>query len=207
MWISGSTNRRTPMNAWMTNSTVAAVALIVAGTAHAQPAKETAPVTVGRVIIVGNKITRDDVIRKAVALFPGQQLRLPELEKSERKLARLGIFEVDPKKGTRPTVTAVDTDDPTIKDVLVQVQETHTGTCTFAAGCSIDGRLRISCVLDERNLDPARVPTGPKDWIDGRAFRGAGQKFHFEVFNIGVAPGRPLELTLLNRKFGLRPTE
>jgi RNA polymerase sigma-70 factor (ECF subfamily) len=79
---------------------------------------------VGQVIIVGNQKTSDAVIRKAVALFPGQLLSFPDLRAAERNLARLGIFVVDEKKGVRPKVTVIDADPAAqVKDILITVEE------------------------------------------------------------------------------------
>src|SRR5262245_28246866 len=85
---------------------------------------------VGEVIIVGNTITQDRVIREQVDLYPGQVLRYPELRLAERNLARLGIFKIDPGKGIRPTVQVLDTPGD-FKDILVKVEETVTGEVKF----------------------------------------------------------------------------
>ena len=63
---------------------------------------------VGEVIIVGNTVTQDRVIRRMLGLYPGQMLRYPELRIAERNLARLNIFEMNPELGIRPTVQVID---------------------------------------------------------------------------------------------------
>jgi outer membrane protein assembly complex protein YaeT len=143
--------------------------------------EEKAPLTVGRIIIVGNKVTRDEVIRRALGIYSGQVLRLPELRIAEQKLARLGIFEMDPEKGARPSVQAIETDDPTVKDILVTVQETHTGTFQIGAGFNTDNGLVGTAVLNERNFDITRIPTSWEDFLEGKAFRGANQEFRVEA--------------------------
>jgi outer membrane protein assembly complex protein YaeT len=142
---------------------------------------ERPPLTVGRVIIIGNKVTRDEVIRRAIGIYPGQVLRLPELRLAERNLARLGIFEMDPEKGARPSVVPIDTDDPTVKDILVTVQETHTGTFQIGAGFNTDNGLVGTAVLNERNFDITRIPTSWEDFLEGKAFRGANQELRLEA--------------------------
>jgi general secretion pathway protein D len=102
---------------------------------------ERPPLIVGRVIIIGNKATRDEVILRAIDIYPGQVLRLPELRLAERNLARLGIFEMDPEKGSKPSVVPIDTDDPTVKDILVTVQEAHIGRFQIGAGFNTDNGL------------------------------------------------------------------
>ncbi len=143
--------------------------------------EERPPVTVGRVIIVGNTVTRDEVIRRALGIYSGQVLRFPELKLDEKALARLGIFEMDPEKGLRPTIVAIPTDDPNVQDILVTVKETHTGSFQIGAGFNTDNGLVGSVVLNERNFDITRFPTSWEDFVEGRAFRGAGQEFRIEA--------------------------
>lgn len=146
--------------------------------------EEKPPVRVGRVIIVGNTVTRDDVVRRALGLYSGQVLRFPELRLAEQNLTRLGIFEADPEKGTRPTVTAIPTDDPEYQDILVRVKETHTGTFQIGAGFNTDNGLVGTISLNERNFALDRWPTSWEDVLEGRAFRGGGQEL-----NIQAVPG------------------
>src|SRR5262249_26433861 len=101
---------------------------------------------------------------------------------AERNLARRNIFEVNPEQGVRPTVTVIDNDnDSTIKDILVQVKETHTGSLMFGIGVNSDAGLVGSVVLNERNFDLFRPPTSLADILEGRAFRGGGQEFRLEA--------------------------
>ncbi len=150
--------------------------------------EERPPLTVGRVIIVGNTVTKDEVIRRALGIYPGQVLRLPELRLAEKNLTRLGIFETSAETGARPTVSMIDTDDPNVKDVLVQVKETHTGSFQIGAGFNTDNGLVGSIVLNERNFDITRIPTSWNDVWEGKAFRGANQEFRVEA-----VPGTQLQ--------------
>ncbi len=143
--------------------------------------EEKPPVTVGRIIIVGNTVTQDDVIRRALGLYPGQVLRFPELRIAEANLTRLGIFEADPQKGSRPTVTAIPTEDPNVQDILVQVKETLTGTFTIGVGYNTRGRIKLFLRIEERNFDPWRLPTCFEDFDEGRAFRGAGRRLRVNL--------------------------
>ncbi len=140
---------------------------------------------VGQVIIVGNTVTQDRVIRRMLQeLQPGQLLRYPELGFAERNLARLSIFEMNPELGVRPTVQALDTPGP-FKDILVKVQETRTGSLMLGAGLNSDSGIVGSIVLNERNFDIFRFPTSFADLWEGKAFRGAGQELRIEA-----VPGR-----------------
>ena len=144
--------------------------------------QERPPDRVGRVIIVGNDVTRENVIRRQVPLYSGQILEYPNLAQAERNLAKLGIFEMNPEAGQRPTVSVLDpmSDNP-CKDILVQVQETQTGSILFSVGVNSDAGVTGSIVLNEKNFDITRFPTSFDELLAGRSFRGAGQEFRLEA--------------------------
>jgi outer membrane protein insertion porin family len=136
---------------------------------------------IGEVIIVGNTVTQDRVIRRMLQqIQPGQILRYPELRIAERDLARLNIFEINPEMGVRPTVQALESPGP-FKDILVKVNETRTGSLMLGAGINSDNGVVGSIVLNERNFDIFRFPTSFADFFDGKAFRGAGQELRIEA--------------------------
>lgn len=151
--------------------------------------EERPPATVGQIIIVGNEVTRQNVILRQVGLYPGQILTYPDLRMAENNLARLNIFENDREKGIRPTVSVLDNDpDCLVKDIVINVQETQTGSLMFGVGVNSDAGLTGSIVLNERNFDILRPPTSFDDLLSGRAFRGAGQEFRIEA-----VPGTQLQ--------------
>jgi outer membrane protein assembly complex protein YaeT len=146
--------------------------------------KESPPARVGQIYIVGNDRTRQNVILRQLPLYPGQILTYPDLKQAEKNLARLNIFETTPDGAVRPTVTVLDNPaDPTnpVKDILVTVQEANTGSLMFGIGVNSDSGLTGSIVLNERNFDITRPPTSFEDFINGTAFRGAGQEFRIEA--------------------------
>ncbi len=51
-------------------------------------------------------MTRDNVILRQIPLYPGQPLTYPDLSVAERNLTRLNIFESDPAKGIKPTLSS-----------------------------------------------------------------------------------------------------
>src|SRR5690348_7391170 len=68
------------------------LACLKAEMVHGQDVVEDRPTSyVGEIIIVGNTVTQDCVILKALGLYPGQVLRYPELRIAERDLSRLNI--------------------------------------------------------------------------------------------------------------------
>jgi outer membrane protein assembly complex protein YaeT len=135
---------------------------------------------VGEIIIVGNTVTQDRVIRRMLGFYPGQVLRYPELRQAERDLARLNIFKMNPELGIRPTVTVLDNPSP-FKDILVKVDEDRTGSLMIGAGLNSDSGIVGSVVLNERNFDLFRFPTSWADFYEGKAFRGAGQELRIEA--------------------------
>jgi outer membrane protein insertion porin family len=151
--------------------------------------QERPPNTVGQIIIVGNEVTKQNVILRQIGVLPGQTLTYPDLRVSERNLARLNIFENNPETGARPTVTVLDPDgENPVKDVLVSVNETQTGSLLFGLGVNSDAGLVGSVVLNERNFDLLRPPSSFEDLLSGRGFRGAGQEFRAEA-----VPGTQLQ--------------
>jgi outer membrane protein assembly complex protein YaeT len=151
--------------------------------------RESPPAKVGQIIIVGNTVTQDRVIRKEIPLCPGQILTYPDLKLAERNLARRNIFEMNQETGVHPTVEVLpNPNDSEFKDILVRVQETHTGSLLFGVGVNSDAGLVGSIVLNERNFDIFRPPTSMADILEGRAFRGAGQEFRIEA-----VPGSSLQ--------------
>jgi outer membrane protein assembly complex protein YaeT len=146
--------------------------------------EERPPSRVGLVYIVGNEVTRQNVILRQLpeGLCPGQILSYPDLRVAERNLAKLNIFEMNPETGVRPTVEVLDRDGSLeFKDLLVRVQETRTGSLMFGVGVNSDAGVAGSVVLNERNFDITRFPTSFDDFLAGRAFRGAGQEFRLEA--------------------------
>lgn len=137
-----------------------------------------APTRVGNVRIVGNEITRDNVILRQLDLYPGQILQFPKLEEARVRLARLGIF--DPQNP--PEVLAIPNElDSDFQDVEVRVRETKTGQFMVGGGVNSNAGLNGSIILNESNFDLFRFPTSWDDFRMGRAFRGAGQQFRLEA--------------------------
>ena len=69
-------------------------------------------------------------------------------------------------------------------DINVNAAEGRTGRLMFGAGVNSDAGLVGSFVWDESNFDLFRPPTSFADIIEGRAWRGGGQRFRAEA-----APG------------------
>ena len=66
-------------------------------------------------------------------------------------------------------------------DIVVNTQEAQTGRFQFGMGINSDAGITGSIVIDERNFNWQKVPSGANDIWNGRAFRGAGQGFRLEA--------------------------
>jgi outer membrane protein insertion porin family len=139
---------------------------------------EQSKVRVRDLIIVGNEITQDKVIRRESGIYPGDVLNQNEVRKTENRLKSLGYFSgvkvdvVKPKEG----------DDPTQRDVRIAVDDSaKTGQVKFAVGASSDLGLLGSFTVTKRNFDWQDWPEHFSDVFAGRAFTGAGETFQLEL--------------------------
>lgn len=81
------------------------------------------------------------------------------------------------------TPTAPFANEPLTRDLILtpQVEEAQTGRFMVGVGVNSNAGLLGSIVLDEQNADITRLPTSWRDFIEGRAFRGAGQQVRIEA--------------------------
>lgn len=107
--------------------------------------REGVPHTLARVAITGNKITRDKVIRRELAIQEGDLIDSSQLEKSQRDIFNLGLFE-DVKLSLK------DGDTPNTVDLDVAVVERQTGSFNFGGGWSSVDKFVFSGDLAYANL-------------------------------------------------------
>lgn len=119
---------------------------------------------VERVTISGNTRTKDKVIRREIAILPGDVFNTLRVDTSKARLENLGYFE---KVDTYPEDTSI----PGRKDLLVQVQEKRTGAVNFGAGFSTIESLIGFVEMTQGNFDLFNWPT----------FTGGGQKFRARI--------------------------
>jgi outer membrane protein insertion porin family len=121
---------------------------------------------VEKIDIRGNLKTKDKVIRRELAISPGDVFDMVRVKTSKQRLEGLQYFDkvdLDPE----PT-------DPPIagrKDLIVNVEEQNTGNLTFGAGFSSVDSLVGYVELTQGNFDLFHPPT----------FTGGGQKFRVKV--------------------------
>ena len=117
---------------------------------------------VEKIEIRGNLKTKDKVIRRELAISPGEVFDMVRVEISKERLENLQYFD---KVDLRPEPT-----DPPIagrKNLIVNVEEENTGKLTFGAGFNSVESLVGYVELTQGNFDLFHPPY----------FTGAGQKF------------------------------
>ncbi|MFA4986391.1 MAG: outer membrane protein assembly factor BamA [Candidatus Brocadiia bacterium] len=114
-------------------------------------------ISVNEVIIEGNEVTKDNVIRREMRVYPGEKLTVKGLNTSFENLQGLGYF------SNVSMSFAPRSEDTT--DVIVRVEEGKTGSFMFGGGVSSDADVFANVSYTERNFD---IGNWPK-------FRGGGQ--------------------------------
>ncbi|MBC8310089.1 MAG: BamA/TamA family outer membrane protein [Phycisphaerales bacterium] len=142
------------------------------------------PTKVGVVEIKGNSVTQDKVIRGRIGLKPGYPFNIEEANRSETRLMKTGLF----NKVTM-TIQPENSENPNVRDLLVEVDESQTGSLNFGLMAGSDSGLIGNISLNQRNFDVADWPESWSEFWQRKAFIGAGQKFSMafqpgdEVFN------------------------
>lgn len=105
------------------------------------------PAIVNRVRIVGNTITHEDVIRRAIYMVPGDVFRRSMFIQSYQSISNLGFFEQPlPSPRTEPANQQGDI------DVIFEVKERRTGNINFGASVGQGTGVGGFIGLEEPNL-------------------------------------------------------
>ena len=109
--------------------------------------REGAPAIVNRIRIVGNTITHEDVIRRAIFMVPGDVFRRSMLIQSYQSISNLGFFEQPlPVPFTEPANQQGDV------DVIFTVKERRTGNVNFGASVGQGTGIGGFIGMEEPNL-------------------------------------------------------
>ncbi len=119
---------------------------------------------VERINISGNTRTKDKVIRREMAVAPGEVFNTVRVDASKERLRNLNYFS---KVEAYPSDTLV----PGRKDLNVLVEEKRTGSFNFGAGFSSIENLLGFAEITQGNFDVTRWPY----------MTGGGQKFRVRV--------------------------
>ncbi len=143
---------------------------------------------VGEVVIQGNTITKQSVIRRQLRFWPDRPLDIRSLEESRSRLALTRLFSrpsaQNPAGGVKITMQPEDPAEPGFRDVLVQIEDANTGSLSFLAAASADAGFIGSIALTERNFDVKNYPRRLSELGSRRRFRGGGQ-----TLSLVAAPG------------------
>lgn len=133
---------------------------------------------VGNVIIRGNPVTQDKVIRHQLrGLEPGRRYDRAGIQRSQRMIQASGLLR-------EPRIDVLGDPDDEVRDALVSVKEARTGSISLGAAISSDAGILGAFSLSQSNFDIQDYPESLSELISGRAFRGAGQRF-----NVDLQPG------------------
>jgi outer membrane protein insertion porin family len=124
------------------------------------------PSYIEKIEIRGNTKTKDKVIRRELAVSPGETFNMVGVKLSKRRLEGLRFF-TPGKVDLRPEPTEI----PSRKDLVVSVEETTTGNMMLGAGFSSVDSLVGFVEFTQGNFDLINPPN----------FTGGGQKFRLRV--------------------------
>ena len=131
---------------------------------------------VGEVIIRGNTITQDRVIRRQMKVFPEQLFNTVAIEQSKRRLKELGLFDT-------VEITPIGRQ-PERRNALVEVTEGRTAEFLIGAGVSSNHGLLGNISFRQRNFDILNWPKSWREFMTAQGWKGAGQ-----TFSIVAQPG------------------
>lgn len=123
----------------------------------------------GRVLVKGNTRTKDNVILREMRMRPGQQYNSAEVQDAADRLRGTPYF-------SSVNVTTIG-DDPGVRDLLVEVTESHTAQISAGVGINSNGGLGGQLSYEQKNFDITNSPASWGEVFSDRAFTGAGQDF------------------------------
>ena len=128
--------------------------------------QEGVPVTVNRVLIRGNDYTKDKVIRREIALSPGDPMLADKAERSKRRLENLRYFDRVQYYLEKVEGGEAKDGEPERRDLVYQLSERTTGNFLIGIGAGTESSVFGQVEVSEANFDLF------SPW----RFRGAGQK-------------------------------
>jgi outer membrane protein insertion porin family len=108
-------------------------------------------VTINDVIISGNDVTKDRVIRRYIYLAPGDKFNARDLKDSKNALGRTGFFEKVDVESQRISEDKI--------NLLVKVKETSTGTISAGGGYGSYEGLMVNASISDRNFFGSGINT------------------------------------------------
>ena len=139
-------------------------------------------VAVGNIRVTGNDATRESVIRREIALEPGEPLRLAEVSKTQKQLYDLGIFR------SAEIVVSEAGPDPARRDVVIEVAEAPDLRLDYGLRFTTDGLFEVFGELNAPNLFGRAHDGGFRTQIgtDQRIFRFAYGMPYFARYRLNT---------------------
>ena len=127
---------------------------------------EGVPVAINEVEIRGNDYTQDKVIRREIALGPGDRMLADRAERSRKRLENLDYFS-RVRYYLEPTGKGLDANGAELRNLVYEVEEKNTGSFMVGVGASSVDSVYVSAEINQNNFDI---------FAPSKMFRGAGQK-------------------------------
>lgn len=130
---------------------------------------------VGRVVVRGNPRTKDKVARRALNLYPPDDLfDMTQAKKAEKDLVDSRVF-----SAARVIPTG---DEEGVRDAVIDVVEAEkAGDFLFGVGITSNNGIMGSIVLDMQNFDIWDTPESWTEFFKLRSFYGGGQRMRIEL--------------------------
>ena len=135
-----------------------------------------------KIKISGNDKTRDNVIRRQVTFNPGERLDTEKIRDSQRRLTNTGYFDME--SGAPAGINFEPGSEANKQNVLIDVKEGRTGMLRFGGGYGANIGAFGDISYTDRNFDVFDLPKSWNDFLQGNAFRGAG-----EILTLRFSPG------------------
>jgi len=127
---------------------------------------EGVPVVIDEVVIRGNDYTKDKVIRREIALGPGDRMLEDRAERSQKRLQNLDYF-TRVRYYLEASDRGYDANGAQYRNLVYEVEEKNTGSFMVGLGASTIDSIFVSAEVTQSNFDLF----APSKW-----FRGGGQK-------------------------------
>ncbi len=113
--------------------------------------REGEPARIRDILIRGNIVTRENVIRRELVVAPGETFHRGRLRTSENRIRNLGYF-------SHVSLTPQPTEDPSQQDLIVEVVEDRMGTAEAGVAFSSIDRVVGRVEIGHGNVDIASWP-------------------------------------------------
>ncbi|MBI5864802.1 MAG: outer membrane protein assembly factor BamA [Planctomycetes bacterium] len=120
----------------------------------------------GRITIRGNEVTKDEVVRRELRFYPGEDYNTVKAREGEKRVSETGLF-------SKATITPLE-DIEGEREALVEVAEAETSNFLFGVGVSADNGIIGSVTIENRNFDLLNWPRTRGEVF--KAWKGDGQR-------------------------------